>query len=112
MKRNKNKSLRKLKKNKPPPVIIERYETYYPTSDDWAPNFPRNTVRIAVMLWSSLTLVRVCIWGADDVGMEKDIVVLPSSANSIFEQQILFVNNNLPNPLTKEWLLDNGFKRA
>lgn len=50
---------------------LERSEIHRPTSDDWSPNFPDGTVRISFLelhdgMW------RVCVWGNDDLGMERD----------------------------------------
>lgn len=42
-----------------------------PTSDDWHPNRPDGTVRISFMELSTRQW-RVCVWGGDDCGMERD----------------------------------------
>lgn len=46
-----------------------------PTTDNWCPNFPNNQVRVRIIcnmndegkVWH-----RVCVWGNDDCGMERD----------------------------------------
>lgn len=42
------------------------------TNDDWYPNFSNNTVVISPVLPLSDGTFRVCVWGADDCGMEID----------------------------------------
>jgi len=46
-----------------------------PTRDNWCPNFPNNQVTVTIFcnaihegnIWH-----RVCVWGDDDLGMERD----------------------------------------
>jgi len=41
------------------------------TDDDWYPNFPNNEVKVSLLnVYGGL--FRVCVWGADDDGREKD----------------------------------------
>lgn len=50
-------------------------EKFKPTTDDWCPNFDGNKVRVRIMcnmehngkIWH-----RVCVWGMDDCGLERD----------------------------------------
>jgi hypothetical protein len=58
------------------------YKTCFKTTnDDWYPNYPDNLVRVSLILRRKKsseyklfgqTLFRVCVWGDDDFGMEKD----------------------------------------
>jgi hypothetical protein len=48
---------------------------YRPTKDDWCPNFDNNLVRVTLhtcMVNNGKMWHRVCVWGDDDCGMEKD----------------------------------------
>lgn len=49
----------------------ERSDTYRPTSDDWYPNCYDGTVKVSFIELSSQQW-RVCVWGDDDMGMERD----------------------------------------
>jgi hypothetical protein len=48
---------------------------FKPTRDNWCPNYSNNQVRVRIMcnmenkgkIWH-----RVCIWGMDDLGLERD----------------------------------------
>lgn len=44
--------------------------SFVPTSDDWYPNWPGETVKVMVYAESDGT-GRVSVWGADDCGMER-----------------------------------------
>ena len=57
-----------------------RFNTFKKTKDCWNPNFPGNVVRVSIMLHlptfntKDESWHRVCVWGDDDTGMEKDFV--------------------------------------
>ena len=56
---------------------------------------------------------RICVWGNDDCGMEKDFELSENEKIRLKEiKQILKEANDLPNPLNKDWLLTHGFKYA
>jgi hypothetical protein len=90
----------------------------YPTSDDWSPNFPRDTIRIRVHLYYDCYpvgtvpdgMIRISASGADDTGMEKDERLPMSEYDKRLEEIRYWCDNSLPNPITKEWLLNQGFK--
>lgn len=80
--------------------------------DDWAPNLrgPEGVcdeVEITVLGWrenysveATQPAYRVCVWGGDDFGLERDFM---------FEEVeplwlVLLVLNDFPEPLTKDWL--------
>lgn len=101
------------------PYIKKHADFFLPTQDDWHPNFLRNTVRIRV--YESLFVrksvlcywARICVWGNDDCGMEKDFELSENEKIRLKEiKQILKEANDLPNPLNKDWLLTHGFKYA
>ncbi len=86
---------------------------YYPTSDDWYPNFPRNTVLVTVYkYYTSLDknkgMIRVVVAGADDTLMVKDYTL----SEAEYENKMVEIKKwiqKLPNPLTKNFLLQDGF---
>ena len=44
-----------------------------PTTDNWCPNYNNKTVAVSPVLNISDGSFRVCVWGADDMGMERDL---------------------------------------
>ncbi len=49
----------------------QRSVVHRPTSDDWCPNLPDGTVKVSfIELFDGCW--RVCVWGGDDTGMERD----------------------------------------
>lgn len=46
-------------------------EKYILTNEDWYPNYFENKLRVKICVLTNRKN-RVCIWGADDFGMEKD----------------------------------------
>lgn len=47
------------------------YDAMVATVDDWHPNFERHLVRVSFYELSP-SKWRVCVWGSDDCGMERD----------------------------------------
>lgn len=59
-----------MKKNLSPP---EKKEKYVFTTDDWYSTYPNKQVRVRFcQLPVNRSIYRVCVWGADDFGMERD----------------------------------------
>lgn len=62
----------------------KRLEELVNTSDNWFPNYPNNQVLVSLItnpnhlikhykkLGKNPFIYRVCVWGLDDFGMEKD----------------------------------------
>ena len=73
---------------------------FLPTLDDWYPNYPRHTVRCSLVQLPTTKEYRVCVWGADDTGMERDF----ESYDEAKEEYDL-----LPNPITKDYLRIRDF---
>lgn len=96
---------------------MKRKDKFLPTTDDWYPNYEKDTVKCSVFCIRGAVLKRgnrslrartkpiykVCIWGKDDTGMEREFSSLSGAEN---------MYNNLPNPITKSWLLENKFISA
>ena len=87
---------------------------FWPTSDQWHPNFPRDTVlvRLSEQKTGEESFIRLSVWGADDDGMERDWFAHNRTEikQSLLEAKRLTAD--LPNPLTKRWLTEHGFMRA
>jgi hypothetical protein len=93
--------------------ITEHKQFYWPTLDDFRPNFPRNTV--CIRLWdmtsNNNSHIQISVYGPE-VGLS--IRKYCSVTNEKDKQKVLDdyhkVINNLPNPITIEWLLKHGFE--
>lgn len=94
-----------------------RIDVYKPTQDDWYGNFKiHNDCRVSDLVRVSFCqtgpnpkygdgMWRVCVWGNDDCGMEKDFHLEGSAINTFY--QIIgqeFVN--------RQYLKDMGFISA
>lgn len=102
------------KKGKDRPKFEHPIEMFYPTSDDWSPNFPRNTVEIRVIVYHTYLdpkkgMIRIVVRGADDTGMERDMHC-PASEYDARVAEIRAWIRTIPNPVTKQWLLGQGFQ--
>jgi len=51
-----------------------RIDKMITVTDDWYPCFENNTVQLSMFIsyLDKHTFVRICVWGADDFGLEKD----------------------------------------
>lgn len=85
------------------------------TTDDWYPCFEGNKVQVSVHELVCgrnedgfiIDNIRICVWGADDCGMELDrSTELISFAEALVEAKCL------PNPITKDWLYRHYYDRA
>lgn len=82
--------------------IVRVKEIMRITDDDWYPCFPGHQVRIKVTGLTNGTW-RVCVWGADDCGMEIDVNT---------RMQALDIFQALPTVITKKDLKKRGFVPA
>lgn len=87
---------------------------FHPTSDNWHPNFPENTIEIEVYLYytsidKNKGMIRISVRGADDTSMERD-EILPEA---MYQQRLTEIQQwckDLPKPFTMAWLKENGFE--
>ncbi len=105
-----------MKKNKIQRRIENPISFFYPTSDDWSPNFARNTVQFRVYLYYNCIddqkgMIRIVVSGADDTGMEKDESLPVADYDKRLAEIRSWLENMIPNPVSKNWLLQQGFKR-
>ncbi len=71
-------------------------------SDDWYPNYPGDMVRVRFLMLSDGNW-RVCVWGADDDGMERDFADKDEAYKVYF---------SLISPISHDFLKTLGFVRA
>lgn len=81
---------------------FNKVSKFIQVSDDWYPCFPNQQVQVS-LIKDNPNLFRVCVWGADDFGMEK-------SFTQSGEAQECF--KNLPIPLSVHLLKNMGFLPA
>lgn len=110
----------KFKAPKPRPLAIDLVrEFYYPTTDNWAPNFPRDTVRVALYMYppsldrdrKKVVHFKLVVSGADDTMVARYSQVPVSEASAERKALTKWLDLRLPNPLTLAWLLSQGFTR-
>jgi len=95
------------------PVTTLR-ERHMPTTDDWHPNFPRDTVLVRLIEYMAPRkdgqhMLRATVRGMDDTIMEKDVRVPANELAATRAFLIHLVDHELPNPLTRAWLATRGF---
>lgn len=80
-----------------------------PTSDNWHPNYPNDTVRGRIITDMSDDSLRICFWGADDFGMELDIPPDEWDAETVKKWERWMNTLSL---VTVDMLKEMGFKNA
>lgn len=106
--------------------IDDAYKCYvckYPTTDDWYPTFRNGTVEIHVSLNPGkiykdknkkqvLPRVIVSFWGGDDFYLVKSISCQTiQEAEKIYLEKLKWIEFELPNPVTQQWLMSQGFTK-
>lgn len=86
---------------------MKRMDKMIVVTDDWYPCFPGNKVRVSLipLSYRGKDWIRVCAWGADDTGYERDF-----SKYSLGEA--VYVYENIFDGVNKLWFINNGFVRA
>ena len=96
------------------PITTTLRERYMPTTDDWHPNFPRDTVLVRLIEYTAPSkddqhMLRATVRGMDDTVMEMDIRVPANELDATRTSLLHLVDHELPNPLTRAWLATRGF---
>ena len=84
------------------------------TQEDWYPTIdghlklsvlqaPQLTDPLGKILWTPF--IRICIWGGDDFGLEKDY-----SLDEITFSKAKLEADMIPEPITANWLRAHGFE--
>lgn len=87
------------------------YEIFQATSDDWYPCYQLKRYKLVKVSCFELCGGegwRVCVWGADDCGMERDWPTWQGQ----FPAFQMFMEIIRQPEISKQWLLDAGFVRA
>lgn len=102
-------------------VTITVYSAYVKTSDCWYPNFPDNKVFVRAFYYNPKVnicklpnhqfMTRICIWGADDFGMEKDEIHDLDNLKEV-KAKLFLEAQSLPTPISIKYLESVGFIRA
>jgi len=95
-----------------------RIEKLITTTDDWYPNFEEDKVRLSLSnirgsnnrQWD---IVRICVWGNDDFGLEMDFeggTEIENEAKFNFWKEKIY--DKVPEPCTQDYFYNLGFVRA
>lgn len=86
----------------------KRITVFLPVLEDWSPSFKtgyeEKTLLVRVCIMPLTTVVRVSVWGADDLGMEKDY-----SPEDYAEALLQFNKVIQKKHPTRDWLKQEGF---
>jgi hypothetical protein len=83
-------------------------------TDQWFPNFPNSMVEVSAMILHDGLTVRVCVWGADDHGMERDVLCSSGGeARRLFRKSVDYIEKLKEiEPINQEFLTSEGFRLA
>ena len=83
-------------------------------ADQWYPNFPNDMVEVSAMILRDGLTVRVCVWGADDHGMERDVLCSSGGeARRLFRESVDYIRKLKElEPIDQEFLISEGFNLA
>jgi len=83
-------------------------------SDDWYPCYDGNLVMVSAMILLDGLTVRVCAWGNDDFGMEKDVRASSGGeARELYRKSVKYIHNLKElEPIDQEFLRSEGFGPA
>ena len=99
------------KKNKVKSVINTIALFNYPAGNDWGCLWERNTVLISLKSFLPSKRIHISVMEVNDFSLEKEFF---SATIQEFEQKIVelkfWLETKLPNPLTRQWLREQGFK--
>lgn len=87
-----------------------RHDCQVRTNEDWHPTI-NGELKMSVMKYKTdekNKLNRICIWGGDDFGMDRDFM----DFESVTFDDMKKIANEIPEPITVNWLLANGFTYA
>lgn len=96
---------------------IMRIDKFIKVDDNWYPTFPNNQVNMSLIFnyfklnkTDSNKLVRCCVWGADDFGLEIDFE--SESLNELkdkFLEWKKYLYDEIPEITNKEYFYNLGF---
>ena len=80
------------KRRNPIEYVIKEYRE---TTDDWHPNWPGGKVHVSAFWDAENRFGRVCVWGMDDTGMERDFVDRESMVKVAMELDEVIMREDL-----------------
>lgn len=91
-------------------------QIYVPVLEDWYPCFKirwgnsdillvRVKLHLSCLKQPDQPFLRVSVWGADDMGMDKDYA--PTELDKATEDYLKIIQRKYP---TRKWLTEQGFK--
>jgi len=96
-----------------------RWTTMVKVSDEWYPCFPNQEVRLSVIQLPQFRredpmTVRICVWGADDFGMEVDYHVASNGDRKAKYRELIRYAEKIKKlePLSVKFFQDAGFHNA
>lgn len=102
------------KNNQKPRRFAEhrRFTLRVPTPDNWSPTEADGCVRVSVIdMGVDTPMVRTCVWGGDDIGLERDEAFgSVYEKNRAYDQRVKEVRNW--GIVRMQDLIDMGFKGA
>lgn len=104
------------RKNKKLHIVDYFFTCRMKTSDNWYPNLDgldgKDEVQVSIIGWADYyedgkEAYRIHVWGGDDLGMERDYKYEETTPQELFELVM-----SMPEPLTFNWLKEQGFYPA
>jgi len=94
--------------------MINRIEKFVKVNDYWYPNFKNDTVRVALMhqQYGKYDFVRICVWGADDFGLEMDFEGTSEENKLKFTKWKENIYDKIPEICNQEYFNKLGFYNA
>jgi len=94
-----------------------RVDRMVTVTDDWYPNYPDNKVKLSIFLSYKPRidhyLVRMCVWGADDTGMELDFTSRDyDTLKYHYDIWKKHVFDKVPDGVNMQWFFEHGFYPA
>lgn len=93
-----------------------RVDRMITVTDDWCPNYPENKVKLSIFLSYMnqpdfhVQFVRICVWGADDTGMQLDYTGLNYyDLKWRYDMWKEYVFDKVPDGVDMQWFYEHGF---
>lgn len=89
-----------------------KIQKYVKVTDDWYPNFKNNTVKVILMNQKYYAFVRICVWGADDYGLEMTFKGISEENEQKFTEWKENIFDKIPEYCNKEYFKKLGLKNT
>jgi len=96
-----------------------RVDRMVTVTDDWYPNFKDNQIKLSLFLSYinqpdyHIQFVRICVWGADNFGLELDYTGL-SYEDLLYHYDLWkeHIFDKVPDGVNQQWFYEHGFYPA